>query len=443
MVVTMGCRVNQVETERLSHSGARYGYFPLQGDHSPDLLIINTCSVTSESDRQARQLIRRLAREHPQAGLVVTGCYAQADAAGLAALDGVVLVLGNGEKERLWQYLAQLPQSATAAQKDVVRAPAQVHVAAIAERPQQDEIALVDHFAERSRAFLQVQDGCDRRCTFCTIPALRGASRSFAPEYLLAQVARFREHGYREIVLTGINLGSYGRDLSSGIGLGQLLTLLAKERGESRLRLSSIDPLDLDESVLAAFAEGSGLCPYLHLSLQSGDERILKRMGRGYGRAWVIDRVARLRERVPDLLLGADLIAGFPTESSAAHQQSLALLEEIDVTFLHVFRYSDRPGTPASAIPGRFRVAEREIKRRAESLRQWAAGRLPLQAQKRLGCREEVLVEQCSEGIARGKSAGFLPVRFRVAENVHNGALYKVMVRGYDAERQEIIGEML
>ncbi|MBF0098150.1 MAG: tRNA (N(6)-L-threonylcarbamoyladenosine(37)-C(2))-methylthiotransferase MtaB [Magnetococcales bacterium] len=419
MVITMGCRVNQVETERLSQTGARFGFYPVADNLPPDLIIINTCSVTSESDRQARQWIRRMAREHPQAGLVVTGCYAQAQAAELAAMAGVVLVLGNAEKEQLWQRLTatqSLPDDAAS-------------------------VALVDHFSERSRAFLQVQDGCDRRCTFCTIPALRGASRSFSPDYVLAQAERYRQNGYREIVLTGINLGTYGRDLPAGLTLGQLVSRLLQARGASRLRLSSIDPLDLDESVLAAFAEGgAGLCSYLHLSLQSGDDRTLKRMGRGYDRAWVMDRVARLRAIVPDLVLGADVIAGFPTESVAAHQQTLALLEELDVTFLHVFRYSDRPGTPASAIPGRFRVPEREIKRRAEQLRHWAAERLLRTASTRIGRREEVLVESCRDGLARGKSAGFLPVRFPLAGEEGLGQLFAVQIEGVDGEEGCLVG---
>jgi threonylcarbamoyladenosine tRNA methylthiotransferase MtaB len=421
MVITMGCRVNQVETERLSHTGARFGFYPVADKLPPDLIIINTCSVTSESDRQARQWIRRMAREHPQAGLVVTGCYAQAQAALLAAMEGVVLVLGNGEKDRLWEHL-------TAAQP-------------VAPHDPTADVAVVDHFSERSRAFLQVQDGCDRRCTFCTIPALRGASRSFSPEYVLAQAERYRQNGYRELVLTGINLGTYGRDLPAGLSLGQLVSRLLQERGASRLRLSSLDPLDLEESLMTAFAEGgAGLCHYLHLSLQSGDDRTLKRMGRGYDRAWVIERVARLRALVPELVLGADVIAGFPTESPAAHQQTLALLEEIGVTFLHVFRYSDRPGTPASAIPGRFRVPEREIKRRAEQLRQWAAERLPRTAAGRIGCREEVLVESCRAGLARGKSAGFLPVRFPLAGEEGLGQLFSVRIEGFDGQEGCLVG---
>ncbi len=427
----MGCRVNQVETERLSHTGARYGYYPTAEEQPPDLIIINTCSVTSESDRQARQLIRRLAREHPQAGLVVTGCYAQAQSAELAAMDGVVLVVGNAEKERLWEHLPLLsPRQDSAG------------IEATGQWASLQEVALVDHFAERSRAFLQVQDGCDRRCTFCTIPALRGASRSFSPDYVLAQAARYQQNGYRELVLTGINMGSYGRDRQPPTALAELVSRLLAARGESRIRLSSLDPLDLDEALLQQFMPGSGLCPYVHLSIQAGDERILKRMGRGYGRDLVAEKVARLRSICPEVVLGADVIAGFPTESPAAFGQTLALLQEIGVTFLHVFRYSDRPGTPASAIPARFRVAEREIKRRAETLRQWAASRLPAIAAQRIGSQEEVLVESCRDGLARGKSGGFLPVRMVDDGRVRVGWLYRVNISGYDSNYQELVGTL-
>ncbi len=429
----MGCRVNQVETERLSQTGAAHGFLPTPPDGTPDIIIINTCSVTEESDRQVRKLIRRVLRDrtpdNPPLQLIITGCYAQGNAAQLEQMPGVTLVVGTGEKERLWDHLIQLPTTRQ------VRC-----VEAVTDRPPRDAVALVDTFADRSRAFLQVQDGCDSRCTFCTIPALRGPSRSLSEEYVQAQAAQYRASGYREIVLTGINLGAYGRDRTPPGTLAQLVAQLVPRMEGTRLRLSSLDPIDLDETLIQQFADPTTLCPYLHLSMQSGDDRILKRMGRGYGRQWVLAQLKQLRRLRPEMVLGADLIVGFPTETTQAFQKTMELVEEAEITFLHVFRYSDRPGTPASAIPGRFRVAPREAKRRSEQLRQQGAIRLAKTAQHWLGRTETVLVETLENGMARGKTAGFLPVRLSAPPESQPGQLITVQITGFDPAEQTLYG---
>ncbi|MEO5353373.1 MAG: tRNA (N(6)-L-threonylcarbamoyladenosine(37)-C(2))-methylthiotransferase MtaB [Magnetococcus sp. XQGC-1] len=440
-VLTMGCRVNQVETERLSQTGVAYGFYPVAAGCPPDIIIINTCSVTSESDRQARQLIRRLSRENPQAQLVITGCYAQGNAEKLEKMPGVVLVVGNSEKEQLWEHFTRLPDT---------RRP--LCVTPVTDRPAQDAVVLVESFSaqesraiqegrvDRSRAFLQVQDGCDSRCTFCTIPALRGPSRSFSPDYVRAQVAKYQENGYQEIVLTGINLGAYGRDRTPPLTLAQLVAATLPDMAAGRLRLSSLDPIDLHDDLIEQLANQKSLCPYLHLSIQSGDDRILKRMGRGYGRQWLLDRLVTLRTLRPEMVLGADLIVGFPTETATAFQHTLDLVEEAKLTFLHVFRYSDRPGTPAAAIPGRFRVSPREMQRRSEQLRQRGTLLLANTARHWLGKRAEVLVESLQEGVARGKTAAFLPVRFLATTPLKTGQLIPVALTGFDPEEQTLYG---
>ncbi|MEO5363201.1 MAG: tRNA (N(6)-L-threonylcarbamoyladenosine(37)-C(2))-methylthiotransferase MtaB [Magnetococcus sp. DMHC-8] len=431
-VLTMGCRVNQVETERLAQTGAAHGFQPAASHQAPDVIIINTCSVTSESDRQARQLIRRTARAHPQAQLIVTGCHAQGHADQLAQMPGVVLVVGNSEKEHLWEHLSRLS----------IAQPAPC-VAPPTDRSRRDDVALVDTFSDRSRAFLQVQDGCDGRCTFCAIPTLRGPSRSWSAAYVQTQAERYRLAGYREIVLTGINLGAYGRDRTPPDTLAQLVARLMPDMGETRLRLSSLDPVDLDDDLLQQFADHANLCPYLHLSIQSGDDRILKRMGRGYGRQWVLDWCRQWRAVRPELVLGADLIVGFPTESSAAFQQTVQLVEEAGITFLHVFRYSERPGTPAAAIPGRFRVPPREARRRSEQLRHQAMAMLAATARPWIGQTAAVLLETLENGLARGKNAGFLPVRLPAVPGLHTGQLLPVQIIDFDQTEQTLIGRCL
>ncbi|MBF0584104.1 MAG: tRNA (N(6)-L-threonylcarbamoyladenosine(37)-C(2))-methylthiotransferase MtaB [Magnetococcales bacterium] len=427
-VLTMGCRVNQVETERLSQTGAAHGFYPSEPGHAPDLIIINTCSVTAESDRQARQLIRRVSRANPQAKLVITGCYAQGNAASLANMPGVVLVVGNSEKEALWTHLAQQPVTRQS-----------LCVGPVTDRPERDAVALVESFSDRSRAFLQVQDGCDSRCTFCTIPTLRGPSNSRSIDYVLAQTNKYLANGYQEVVLTGINLGAYGRDRTPPASLAELVAALLPVMQGKRLRLSSLDPIDLQEPLIQQFAH-PGLCPYLHLSIQSGNDKILKRMGRGYGRQWLLDQIKRLRSVRPEMVLGADLIVGFPTETALDFQQTLTLMDEAGITFLHVFRYSDRPGTPAAAIPRRFRVSPREAQQRSEQLRQTGLALLAKTAQQWLGREEAVLVETLEAGTASGKTAAFLPVRFAAPPDTQTGQLVTVRLSGFDPVQQTLYG---
>lgn len=385
-IVTFGCRLNAYESEVIRAHATAAGL--------EDTVIVHSCAVTAEAERQARQAIRRARRQHPGARIVVTGCSAQLAAERYGAMAEVDAVVGNAEKLRpeTWAALArgEAPRVRVA---DImtVRATAG-HLAA--------------GFDGRSRAFLEVQNGCDHRCTFCVIPFGRGPSRSVPVPAVVAGAQALVEAGYREIVLTGVDLASWGRDLPGRPALGTLCRrLLAEVPGLPRLRLSSLDPAALDAELLCLIGEEPRLMPHLHLSVQAGDDLILKRMRRRHLRRDVVALAQRLRCLRPEIVLGADLIAGFPTETEAMHARSEALVDEAGLTFLHVFPYSPRPRTPAARMPQVAMTVRRE---RAARLR--ALGELALERYlaSQLGRRQRVLVER--GGI--GRTEGFAGFRF-------------------------------
>jgi threonylcarbamoyladenosine tRNA methylthiotransferase MtaB len=379
-VVTFGCRLNAAESEVIRRHAASAGL--------DDTVVVNTCAVTAEAVRQARQTIRALRRDHPQRRIVVTGCGAQTEAQTFAAMPEADLVLGNAEKldPAGWaQARAALaePHGAKTVVGDIM---AIKHTAP----------HLIDTFAGRSRAFVQVQNGCNYRCTFCIIPFGRGNSRSVPVEAVVADVRRLVANGYREIVLTGVDITAYGADLPDAPRLGTLVKrILAKVPDLVRLRLSSIDSVEADRDLLDALARDARLMPHLHLSLQAGDDLILKRMKRRHSRADAIAFCERVRRLRPDIAFGADLIAGFPTESEAMFQNSLALVEECGLTHLHVFPFSPRPGTPAARMP---QVARNIVKERAQRLRERGAHALTRHLDGEVGATRRVLAESRQAG---------------------------------------------
>ncbi len=343
-VLTFGCRLNAYESEIIRGHAAVLA----------DTVVVNTCAVTAEAERQARQAIRRLVRQRPGSPIVVTGCAVQIDPAGWAALPGVSRVLGNAEKLKPESWTADAP----AAVSDIM--------AARETAPQ-----LVTEFAGRARAFVQVQQGCDHRCTFCVIPFGRGPSRSVPVGAVVAQARALVEAGYQELVLTGVDIASYGPDLPGRPTLGQLVRrLLALVPELPRLRLSSLDPAAIDDELWRLLAEQPRLMPHLHLSLQAGSDLILKRMRRRHLAADARAAIQRARAFRPGIAIGADLIAGFPTETESLFRETLDFLDEAELPFLHVFPYSERPGTPAARMPAVPKPVRRE---RAARLR--AAGR--------------------------------------------------------------------
>jgi threonylcarbamoyladenosine tRNA methylthiotransferase MtaB len=368
-VITFGCRLNAFESEVIRRAAAAAG---LTG-----AVIVNTCAVTAEAERQARQAIRGARRRHPKARIVVTGCAAHLSPERYAALPEVDHVLDNQAKLLPRSYLrneATLPDPSEAAPH------------------------LVDGFEGKCRAFLEVQQGCDHRCTFCIIPYARGASRSVPMGVIADQARRLVADDYREIVLTGVDLTAYGTDLPGRPSLGQMVRrLLAAVPELQRLRLSSLDPAEIDAELWRLLAEEERLMPHLHLSLQAGDDLILKRMKRRHSRGQAIAVAKRARELRTEVALGADLIAGFPTETEEMFRHSLDLIAECGLAFVHVFPYSVRAGTPAARMP---QLPGAVIKERAARLR--AAGKAALAAElsARVGSETDVLIERPGMGRA-------------------------------------------
>jgi threonylcarbamoyladenosine tRNA methylthiotransferase MtaB len=401
-VITFGCRLNAFESEVIRRAAASAG---LTG-----AVIVNTCAVTVEAERQARQAIRRARRRYPEASIIVTGCAADIAPERYAALPEVDHVLDNRAKLRPQSYLWK-----EAAPADWVETAAH----------------LVDGFEGRSRAFLQVQQGCDHRCTFCIIPYARGGSRSVPMGVIADQARRLVEAGYREIVLTGVDLTAYGADLPGKPSLGQMARRLLGAVPElDRLRLSSLDPAEIDDELWRLFAEEQRLMPHLHLSLQAGDDLILKRMKRRHLRADAINAARRARALRPEIALGADLIAGFPTETEEMFRRSLELIGECGLAFVHVFPYSPRPGTPAVRMP---QLPGPIIKERAARLRATGEAALAAELSSRIGSETDVLIEQ--PGI--GRAAFYAAVSFTAAET--EGSVRRMRLVGSNG--RNLIGE--
>ena len=347
---TLGCRLNAYETEAMKALAAQAGV--------QNAVIVNTCAVTVEAVRKARQEIRKLRRDHPAAKIIVTGCAAQTEPQTFAAMAEVDLVIGNTEKMNPATWARMTPDLIGSTE------PVQVNdIMSVTETAGH----LIDGFGSRSRAYVQVQNGCDHRCTFCIIPFGRGNSRSVPAGVVVDQIKRLRDSGYNEVVLTGVDLTSWGADLPAQPRLGDLVLRILKLVPDlPRLRISSIDSIEADDALLQAIATEPRLMPHLHLSLQAGDDMILKRMKRRHLRDDAIRFCEDARKLRPDMTYGADIIAGFPTETEAMFKNSLKLVAECDLTWLHVFPYSARPGTPAAKMPP---VNGKTIKTRATSLR--------------------------------------------------------------------------
>ncbi|TIP12680.1 tRNA (N(6)-L-threonylcarbamoyladenosine(37)-C(2))-methylthiotransferase MtaB [Mesorhizobium sp.] len=387
-IVTFGCRLNTYESEVMRSEAESAGLGALQGG----AIIFNTCAVTGEAVRQAKQSIRKARRENPQARIIVTGCAAQIEPENFVAMDEVDLVLGNEEKLKAHSYRALPDFGVNDTEKARVN-----DIFSVRETAGH----MVDAIEGRARAFVQVQNGCDHRCTFCIIPYGRGNSRSVPMGAVVEQVKRLSGNGYAEIVLTGVDMTSFGADLPGSPKLGKLVkTILKQVPDVKRLRLSSIDSIEADDDLLDAIATEPRLMPHLHLSLQAGDDMILKRMKRRHNRDQSIRFCEDVRKLRPGIVFGADIIAGFPTETDAMFENSLKIVEECGLTHLHVFPFSPREGTPAARMP---QLRREVVKQRAARLRDAgdAAYRGHLAAL--AGSRQSILVER--EGL--GRTEGF------------------------------------
>jgi threonylcarbamoyladenosine tRNA methylthiotransferase MtaB len=413
-VVTFGCRLNAYESEVIRRNADDAGL--------ADAVVVNTCAVTAEAVRQAKQAIRRIARERPEARIVVTGCAAQIEPETFTQMPNVARVIGNEEK---------LDAQSWRATRDFIDAPAfgigREEKIAVNDIMSVKETAahLIDGLEGRARAFVQVQNGCDHRCTFCIIPYGRGNSRSVPMGEVVVQVRRLCERGFREVVLTGVDLTSYGGNLPGAPRLGSLVKQILKHVPElARLRLSSIDSVEADRDLIDAFATESRLMPHLHLSLQAGDDMILKRMKRRHSRGDAIAFCNELRRLRPEVVFGADIIAGFPTETEAMFERSLDLVDECVLTHLHVFPFSPRPGTPAAKMP---QVARAVAKERAGRLRDRGAAALVRHLDGEVGKRRRVLMESND----LGRTEQFTPVQLAAVA----GAMTDVSITGHNGQQ--------
>jgi threonylcarbamoyladenosine tRNA methylthiotransferase MtaB len=412
-VVTFGCRLNTYESEVMKREAKAAGLEELKGG----AVIFNTCAVTSEAVRQAKQSIRKARRENPDARIIVTGCAAQTDPAAFADMVEVDLVLGNEEKLKSHNYRA-LPDFGV---NDFEKARVN-DIFSVRETAGH----LVDAIEGRARAFVQVQNGCDHRCTFCIIPYGRGDSRSVPMGAVVEQIKRLAGNGYAEVVLSGVDMTSYGADLPGAPRLGKLVkTILRQVPDVRRLRLSSIDSIEADEDLLEAVATENRLMPHLHLSLQSGDDMILKRMKRRHLRDQSIQFCADVRKLRPDIVFGADIIAGFPTETDEMFENSIRIVEECGLTHLHVFPFSPREGTPAARMP---QVRRDIVKQRAARLRGTGDAAYKRHLESLKGSCQQVLVER--EGL--GRTEGFTLVAL---DRGAPGEIVEVDIAGHDGER--------
>jgi threonylcarbamoyladenosine tRNA methylthiotransferase MtaB len=406
--VTFGCRLNTYESEVMRAHAEQAGL--------DNAIVFNTCAVTAEATRQARQAIRRARREHPGARIIVTGCAAQTDPAMFAAMPEVDLVLGNAEKMRADSWsLRDFGRGET----ERVRVNDIMSV-------RETALHMIDGLADRTRAFLQVQNGCDHRCTFCIIPFGRGNSHSVPAGEVVEQVRRLAANGYSEIVLSGVDITSWGADLPGSPRLGNLVGRILKLVPDlKRLRLSSLDSIETDPELLELLAGEPRVMPHVHLSLQSGDDMILKRMKRRHDRDHAIAFCTGLRRRRPDIVFGADIIAGFPTETEAMFENSLRIVDDCGLTYLHVFPFSARRGTPAARMP---QLAKPVITERARLLRAKGRQRFEAFLAREIGATRSVLVET-EHG---GRTEHFAPVRFM--QSVRPGAIIAARVtgRGHD-----------
>lgn len=403
--VTLGCKLNQFDGAAIEGELARRGYRPLPGPEGAAVLVVNTCTVTGKADAEARRVIRRLRRQNATGRLLVTGCYAELDGEGLAAMAEVDRVFGNRDKPRLPEILDGLGLVGAAGGESAAAAPA-------GDRGCDGALALPEalHFGERSRAFLKIQEGCRLACSYCIIPRVRGPSRSVPAEEIVRAAERVLRAGWREIVLTGVNTGDWGRDLEPRTSLAELLRRLLSAVGPNRIRLNSLEPRTVTDEVIALMRDDPRLAPHLQVPLQSGAEAILRRMRRNYDTALYLERLERVRAAVPWAGLGADVIVGFPGETDELFGETERLIADSPLNYLHVFAWSPRPGTPAATMTGRPHGAV--VRERSARLRQLAA-RLSADFRRGfVGRRLDAvtLAERAGDGRLRALTGNFIEV---------------------------------
>jgi threonylcarbamoyladenosine tRNA methylthiotransferase MtaB len=399
-VATIGCKVNQFESEALIDALEQRGYALIPFEEGADITIINTCTVTHRADFQSRQMVRRAFRSNPNSLIIVTGCYPQVEPDTFLKMKGVRYLLGNVEKH-------QIPDLLPLMQKGELP---KVQIGDIQKETIFSE-TLLHFFHRHTRAFLKIQDGCNACCSYCIVPHARGRSRSLPPERVIKNLKDLQEKGFKEVVLTGIHLGAYGLDLNPPFPLEKLIKHLEKEETPHRIRLSSMEPGDFYPELISTLSQSSKICPHLHISIQSGDDKILQKMNRGYDRSFLSDLIQELHRKIPKLSIGADVIVGFPGETEEHFKHTYGLVESLPFSYLHVFPFSRRKGTPVFQSPQG--VDEKEIKKRAETMRELGKQKRQSFYRQFLNQELSVLVEDRREkgtGRWKGFSRNYIPV---------------------------------
>ena len=423
-IATLGCKTNQFESAALLQRLEQAGYRIVPFEAGADLVLVNTCTVTAATDSQSRNLVRRARRLNGACRIVVTGCYAQVDPEALRSIPGVCLVIGNEEKSSLLNLLEK-------GESGILVGDIRDQTAA--------SVSQVSSFADRSRAFVQIQNGCDAFCSYCIIPYARGRSRSVPAEEVVGQVVELVQTGYPEIVLTGIHIGGYGLDLAPPTDLLSLLRRLGREVMIPRLRLGSLEPTEISSVLIDEIASSGMICPHLHIPLQSGSDSVLARMNRHYTASFFSDLVNRAGERIDDAAIGLDVIVGFPGESDTEFAQTCELIESLPVSYLHVFPFSRRPGTPAARLPGQLPGSL--VKERAALLRRLGEEKQRQFAKRFVGRELDVVVEGGGDARLRhGLTRHYLTVRF-AADEALVGTVARVRINSNVGA--ELRGELL
>ena len=410
-ILTLGCKTNQVESEALFSELLQRGYQPVGLQNAPDICIINTCTVTSKSDYQSRQLIRRALKSG--AKVIVTGCYVNASIETLKAeFSERCLFFKNEEKISILNQLNIKNSS-----NNLIFSPAY----------------------SRTRPAVKIQDGCNKRCSYCIIPSVRGRSRSKSPDDVINEIKAIEEAGYNEVVLTGINLGSYGRDLNPSLRLHDLIERILLQTESIRIRISSLGINEVTDKLIEMIGTNSRLCRHLHLSLQSGDNRILRLMNRNYRSEDFIALVEKLKKSIKDINIGVDIIIGFPGESETEFNNTLMILKNTSICYIHVFPFSKRPGTPASKMP--FQIDSKTKEQRLKAIKDLDKELRRTFALSQVGTAKEVIIEELDNGFAKGKTDNYLNVYTKTLENLKKGELLKIIISKYT--EKGLLGEPL
>ena len=444
-IITLGCKVNQFESACLRGALLHAGWREVLKEGCADVNIVNSCIVTQRASYQTRQAIRKVIKESPSATTAVIGCYTQVFPEELSGIEGVSFVVGNTMKSRLPEMLLDghppcppllnIPPFSKGGTGGISHARSSFH------NDTPFEVLSAEMFSGRTRGFLKIQDGCDSFCSYCIVPFARGLLRSLPPQTAISMLRSFADKGYKEVVLTGIHLGKYGTDLQSGTNLHELLKLIKEEGLPLRIRLSSLEPKEIESDLIDMVASEPWLCRHFHIPLQSGDDLILKRMNRKYTSREFAALIDRIKERVPLAAIGVDVMAGFPGEDDRAFKNTFDLLTDLPVSYLHVFPFSPRKGTTASTLSGR--VNEKEIKRRADSLRGVGAEKRQAFYTSCLGKEFQVLAEgrkTRERGITRGFSDNYLPVSFPSTQMRRNEFVNVVIKK---VEKNEVMGAVI